>query len=170
MAQWGNGTDLTGPIAVEGEAEFPTDGLYDAAIKHHIEFTFANGVKLISVTTRDGAKCGAHFEGSEGRIYVESANVVAEPKSIETSVIGPNEIRLYNSPNHERNFIDCVKSRRPTAAPVEVAHRSASICHLGTIATLLGRKLEWDPERERFIGDADANRMLARAMRSPWHI
>jgi predicted dehydrogenase len=170
VAQWGNGTDLTGPVAIDGTGEFPPDGLYNAQIKHHLEFTYANGVKLVAFTSKEGKDYGTRFEGDEGWIYVESGSVISERKSLETVVFGPDAIRLYNSPNHHRNFIDCVKSRQTTAAPVEVAHRSASLCHLGSICTLVGRKLRWDPAAERFHGDDEANRLLGKAMRAPWHV
>ncbi len=170
IGQWGNGSDYTGPVEIEGTAEFPPDGLYDAQVKHHIEYTYANGVKLVAFSSKEGGDYGTRFEGDEGWIYVESSKVIAEPKSIETSVIGPNEKHLYNSPGHYENFIDCIKTRQQTAAPVEIAHRSAAICHLGSIATLLGRKLKWDPDAERFVGDDEANRMLNRSMRAPWRL
>jgi len=92
------------------------------------------------------------------------------PESLKASVIGPDEIHLYESQDHHRNFIDCIKSGGETAAPVEVGHRSATVCHLGNIAMMLRRKLRWDPEDERFIGNDDANRMLSKPMRSPWHL
>jgi hypothetical protein len=85
-------------------------------------------------------------------------------------VIGPNEIHLYKSDDHHRNFLDCIKTHRDTAAPVEVGHRSVSICHLGNIAMILQRKLQWDPENESFVNDEPASQMLARSMRSPWHL
>ena len=172
VAQWGNGADETGPVDIEGRAEFPKDGLYDAAIDHLVEFKYANGVTMISATSAnaEGKNWGTHFEGTEGSIYVESGTVVSKPESIVRSVLGPNDILLYNSKDHYRNFIDCVISREDTAATAEIGHRSASICHLGSIATLLGRKLEWDPEVERFTNDDEANRMLARPMRAPWRV
>jgi predicted dehydrogenase len=170
VAQWGNGSDLTGPVLIEGRAEFPRNGLYDAPIDHHIEFTYANGAKLVAITSANGADYGVRFEGAEGWIHIESNTVTSEPASIATSIIGPNDIHLYDSRNHHRNFIDCVLSRKVTTAPVEVGHRSASLCHLGTIMAVLGRNLKWDPVAERFPEDEEANRMLARTMRDPWHV
>jgi hypothetical protein len=81
---------------------------------------------------------------------------------------GPNEVRLYRSDNHYRNFIDCVVSRQEPIAPIEQAHRSISICHLGNISLRLGRDLRWDPKEERILGDDAANQMLSRPMRKPW--
>ncbi|MHC4106264.1 MAG: gfo/Idh/MocA family oxidoreductase, partial [Planctomycetota bacterium] len=94
----------------------------------------------------------------------------AEPKSLLTATIGTDEIRLPRSNNHRRNFIECVKSRRQTISPVDTAVRSDTICHLDDIVIRLGRKLRWNPEKEQFINDEQANRMLSRPMRSPWYL
>jgi hypothetical protein len=85
------------------------------------------------------------------------------------TVIGPNEIHLYKSLNHKRNFLDCIKSGRDPITPVEVGHRSANVCHLANIAMKLHRKLHWDPDKERFINDDEANRLLSKPLRAPWH-
>ncbi|GAF84244.1 unnamed protein product, partial [marine sediment metagenome] len=105
------------------------------------------------------------FEGTDGTIRL------ANRKDMEKfEPIRPDEKRLYESKSIHRNFVDCVKSRRTTAAPVEVAHRSISVAHLGNIAMRLGRKIKWDPENERILGDETATRMLHRPMRSPWRL
>jgi hypothetical protein len=110
-----------------------------------------------------------NFEGTKGTIYVNRGTLKADPASILDSKIGPEGIHLYSSDDHFRNFIDCVISREPTAAPVEVAHRSITICHLGNIAMRLNRpKLRWDPRTEQIIGDDEASKMLSRPYRSPW--
>lgn len=168
IGQWGNGTDDTGPVFIEARGEFPRDGLYDAPTDHEIVFTYPNGVKMVSIATEDASQWGMRFEGTEGWLYVESDSVKSEPKSIADSPLGPNDIRLYRSDNHHRNFIDCMRSRAETAAPAECGHRSASICHVGSIALQLGRSLKWDPQAERFVDDKGANRMLSRAKRAPW--
>ena len=94
----------------------------------------------------------------------------AEPASLLREIIGPEEIHLGRSPGHRRNFLDCVKSRKQPFATAEIGHRTGTICHAFNIAMTLGRKLEWDPVGERFIGDERANRMLSRPMRSPWNL
>ena len=167
IAQWGNGTDRSGPIEVEDlGGEFPEDGLFDTVTKVHFRARYANGVELICKTGVEPVR----FEGTEGWIAAGEGEFEAYPESLKTSVIGPGEIHLYKSEDHHRNFIDCIKTGGETAAPVEVGHRSATVCHLGNIAMMLKRKLKWDPEDERFIGDDDANRMLSKPMRSPWHL
>jgi hypothetical protein len=101
---------------------------------------------------------------------VNRGDIAAQPKSLLKSVIGPNEIHLYESDDHARNFIDCVISRREAIAPVETAHRSITIAHLGNIAMLVGRDLKWNPDKERFVNDPEADRMLSRAYREPWSL
>ena len=119
------------------------------------------------------AEAGGHgtvFEGSEGRIHVRRGRIDAHPKSLLKSQVGPDDIRLYESNDHVRNFLDCVKSRAQTISGIDSAVRVDTVCNLSDIATLLERKLTWDPKRERFVNNATANRLLVRAMRSPWHL
>jgi hypothetical protein len=169
IAQWAMGTEYTGPVRIEGQAEYPKDGLWNVHGAFRVEYTYDNGVKLICADIRKN-KQGVVFEGTEGWVYVSRGYIDAHPKSLLTSAIGPNETRLYKSNNHKQNFLECIKSRRETVASVEVGHRSNTICVLGYIAMRLGRKLNWDPQKERFVNDSAANRMLARSMRSPWHL
>jgi predicted dehydrogenase len=166
-AQWGMGTEMTGPVEIRNaKGVFPPDPLWNTATEYRFEAIYENGVPLI-VSNQE--KMGVTFEGTKGKIYVNRGTLEAEPRSILDSKIGPDEIHLYASDDHFRNFIDCVISREPTAAPVEVAHRSITICHLGNIAMRLNRqKLRWDPRTEQIIGDDEASRMLSRAYRSPW--
>jgi len=178
IAQWGLGMDNSGPVEIEGSGEFPTTGLFTTATKVYFEATYANGVKLIcktgdpvldskGVDTFDGID---KFEGTDGWVLVTRKSFETQPESLMQEIIGPDEIHLYKSKDHKQNFLDCVKSRQSPVTPAEVGHRSATVCHLGNIAMLLSRKLRWDPDKERFIGDDEANRMLSRPMRSPWHL
>ncbi|MBW8040224.1 MAG: Gfo/Idh/MocA family oxidoreductase [Planctomycetes bacterium] len=169
IAQWGMGTEYTGPVEIKGQAEYPKDGLWDVHGTFSIEYTYASGVKVTCTDNRKN-KQGVLFEGTEGWVYVRRGHLDANPKSLLTSAIGPDELNLYKSNNHKGNFLECIKSRAETIAPVEVAHRSCSLCLLGEIAMRLGRKLKWDPEQERFTNDREANQMLSRPMRSPWRV
>jgi predicted dehydrogenase len=170
IAQWGNDTDLTCPVEVEGKGVFCEGGLYNTAKEYRIEYRYASGVKLIV----ESGTPGVRFEGDEGWISNSPdrrAPLIACPESILDSVIAPGEIHLYTCrAGEQRNFLDCVKSRRPCFYPEEVGHRVFTISHIGNISMMLGRKLRWDPNEERFINDAEANRMLSRSMRSPWHL
>ena len=167
IAQWGMGTEYTGPVEIQGQTEYPKDGLWDVHGDFSIEYTYANGVKVICNDNKKN-KQGVLFEGTEGWVYVKRGQIDAQPKSLLTSTIGPDEIRLYKSNNHKANWLECIKSRAETIAPVEIGHRSCTVCLLGEIAMRLGRKLKWDPDTEQFVGDETANRMLWRPMRSPW--
>jgi predicted dehydrogenase len=168
-AQWGMGTEQTGPIEIlNAKGEFPPDPLWDTATEFYFEAMYENGVKLI-ISNKE--KSGVTWEGSEGSVWANRGKHDANPKSILTSEIKPGEVHLYKSDNHYRNFIDCVLSRGETAAPVEVAHRSITICHLGNIALRLGRKkLRWDPVKEQILGDDEAAKMLSRPYREPWKL
>jgi len=168
-AQWGNDTEHTGPVEVEGKGEFWREGLYDSAKEFRIEYKYASGVRLIVTSGTPSLR----FEGSEGWIGNRGwrAKLQAEPKSILKTVIGPNEIHLYTcKAGEQRNFLDCVKSRKDCYFPPEIGHRCFTIAHIGNISMLLKRKLKWNPDKERFINDEQANRMLSRSMRSPWRL
>jgi len=169
IAQWGMGTEYTGPVEIEGQADYPKDGLWDVHGAFNIEYTYANGVKLICADNVKN-KQGVLFEGTEGWVYVMRGKIDAQPKSLLTSKIGADEIQLYKSNNHKGNLLDCIKSRAETIAPAEVAHRSCTVCLLGEIAMRLGRKLKWNPDTEQFVNDDVANKMLWRPMRSPWQL
>ena len=184
IAQWANGSDDTGPIEVHGSGTIPKDGLTDTPVTWRVEHKYANGVTMIhadaNTTSNEfpqfrsrGLKrkgCGVLLVGSEGWILVWRGGIITHPKSLLTTNIRPEEIRLYVSNNHRRNFLKCVRTKQQTVCPVETAVRSDTICHLDDIAIRLGRRLKWDPEHEQFVDDDQANRMLSRSMRSPWHI
>ena len=168
VAQWGMGTERTGPVAIrKAKGTFAAGPLYNTATDYYFECVYADGVTL-SISNRNPG--GITFEGSEGRVTCDHGRHGAEPKSVLTSKIGPDEIHLYQSDNHYGNFIDCIISRSECAAPAEVAHRSITLGHLGNIAMILGRDLKWDPAAERFVNDEQADRMLTRAYRGPWHL
>jgi len=168
-AQWGNDSEHTGPVEVEGKGVFCEGGLYDTAKEYHIEYKYANGVTLIVKSGNPSLR----FEGNEGWIGNVGwrAPLQAEPKSILDSVIGPDEIHLYTCQGGEqRNFLDCIKSRKECYFPPEIGQRCFTIAHIGNISMLLGRRLKWNPDKEEFVNDEQANRMLSRSMRSPWHL
>lgn len=169
IAQWGNGTDDTGPIEVEGWGRFPSDGLCDCAIAYNVRHTFANGVTMYLTDDVENPQ-GVRFEGDEGWVFVDLGRIDAEPKSLLRTEFRPDEPRLYQSTNHVQNLLDCVRTRQETICPIDQAVRSDTLCHLSDIAMRLGRKLTWDPAREQFVNDEDANRRLTRAMRSPWRV
>jgi len=163
IVQMALGADDSGPVEIEGWGEFPRDGIYNTAIRYDINFIYANGVVVNASTEHAG---GIRFEGSEGWVFVNRGVIDAHPKSL----LRTNKIQRYHRPTHRRDFLDCVKLRKDPVAPAEVGHRTATVCHMGNIAMLLGRKLNWDPKAERFVNDPIADRMITRSMRSPWHL
>jgi len=183
VAQWGNGPSLTGPVEFEPIAvEWPPRGsLFNTAVSSHFRARYANGVELICQTDERG--CCTRFEGTEGWVEIAIDRLTTHPESLRDSKIGPDEIHLpvsvagrtvnhysHYRPDHVRNFLDAVLAGKDPIEPVEVGHRTASLCHLGNIALRLGRKLQWDPQKEQFVDDAEADKMLDQPMRSPWQI
>ncbi len=170
IAQWGLGTDRSGPVEVDAQnVRVREKGIYDAPESFRIVYTYASGAQAILVSTDDRSRWGMKFFGEKGTVYVESKNVDVKPGTVDAGPIREDEIHLYDAKNdHHGNFLDCVRSRKEPSAPVEIAHRSASICQIGAISAALGRKLKWNPDTERFVGDDEANSKLARPMRKPW--
>ncbi len=169
IGQWGHGTDNTGPVEIEGTAVFPKDGLADCATSWKVTHKYADGVTMVYMDEAQ-YKHGVTFQGTEGWVHITRQGIWAEPQSLLTSVIGPDEVHLTESKGHQRDFLDAVKTRGPTICPIDVAVRTDTICHLTDICTRLGRKLHWDPQKENFVNDPQASRMLWRPMRSPWHL
>ena len=169
IAQWGHGTGNTGPIEVEGTATFPSSGLADCAVSWNARVKYADGVTMV-YTDNEQNKQGVVFQGTEGSVYVRRGHIEAEPQSLLSTQIGPDEIHLIESPGHQRNFLDCIKTREQTVADIDDAVRSDTISHLVDICTRLKRKIRWDPNRELILGDPEAGRMLSRCMREPWRL
>ncbi len=171
VAQWGNGTDDTGPVEIEGTGTFPKKGsLSDTPLTWRIEYQYANGVKMIFTDMSQNPE-GVRFEGTKGWIFRAYGNPAqANPPSVLDSVVGPNEIHLYETDGDDHCFLECVKSRKETCSPIDAAHRSTTIGYLGHIAVLVGRKLKWDPGKERFVNDPEADKLLSREMRRPWQL
>jgi predicted dehydrogenase len=181
-AAWGMDTELTGPVSIEAVAQFPKSGLWDVHGDFMSKAEYANGITML---TSGGYPNGVRYEGSDGWIFVTRGNYRAtdsdpvsanqankplqasDPKIL-TSVIGPNEINLYKSDNQAGNWLDCIKSRKEPISPVEIGHRACSVCLVTHIAMKLERKLNWDPGKERFVNDDEANSMLSRPQRAPY--
>ena len=183
-AHWGMDTEYTGPIEIRGSAEFPTSGLWDVHGPFRTEALYASGVRMI---LSGDFPNGIRFEGTHGWIFVSRGDETvtasdpvaklndskaldaSDPKIIK-STIEPDEIHLYESQDHHGNWLECIRSRRQTIAPVEVAHRACSACLLHHLAMKLKRTLSWDPSRERFKNDDEANGLLSRPMRPPYTV
>jgi predicted dehydrogenase len=179
IAQWVHG-DTTTPVEAEGTGKFLTD-LRDTPYEWTTEQRYANGVRLIHMDMATAKKRDTKFNllpsigatiifGSEGWIYVSRQGIITHPERLAAETIGPNDIHVIRSDNHRRNLLNAARTGRKTIAPIDVAARDQMAVQQQYISMCLGRKLRWDPDREEFIGDKEANRMLSRPMRSPWRI
>jgi predicted dehydrogenase len=183
IALWGMGLENSGPTTIEGKALVePVPGGYTAASEYEIHYTYANGVKhLCTSTTINGPfgdvkrqpkpgefAHGVKFEGPEGWIYVTRGLLQASRPELLSEPLTSKTVSLYVSNDHMRNFFECVKSRKAPVVDASTGHRSVSVCHLGVLAMRLGRKLNWDPEKEQFINDKEADSYLSRAQRKPY--
>ncbi|MFM8379544.1 MAG: Gfo/Idh/MocA family protein [Planctomycetia bacterium] len=176
IARWAINAE---PVEIEGKATYPTTpGGYDVPLEYSVRYRFANGVEM---TVDDSGRNGILFTGSEGRLFVNRENVTGKPvEDLKDRPLPRESFALYDFDNRSRpersgkieaivnhmgNFFDCVAARRQPIADVESGHRSVSVCHLGNISCKLGRPLKWDPAAERFVGDAEADALLARPQR-----
>lgn len=177
--QWGNNSERTGPVEIEGRGEFPPiDYLHNGIQGWEVRYRYANGVEALYVNSDrspSNQPTGIRFEGTEGWVSVVPfkngmQGLDAEPKSLLTATLGPEDFP-YTLKHEKRDFLDCVKTRGQTLEDAEVGHRSTTVCQLGYIACLTGRKLKWDPVAERFAGDDEANRLLSLPPgRAPWSV
>lgn len=175
IAHWGCGFDDSGPLEIQGHGEFPPKGgVWDAAKRYRIELKYPRGIEMTMAGGHSDIAGGVKWIGTNGWVHVDRGSFDASNEDWKDWKRVPEELRtikLYESSNHQRNFLACVKSRLPTITPAETAHHSAIPGHLGLISMLLqGRKLRWDPTTERILNDHEANRMLSRPYRSPWKI
>lgn len=180
-AAWGMDTEYTGPISVEAVAEFPKSGLWNVHGDFMSKAEYANGITMY---TSGGYQNGIRYEGTEGWIFVSRGDYAATPsdptskvraKAIDASdpkilesVIGEKEIHLYNSADQHGNWLDCIESRKEPISPIEIGHRACSVCLITHASMKIPRKLQWDPKKEHFVNDAEANTWLRRAQRAPY--
>jgi predicted dehydrogenase len=168
--------DRIGPTEVSATAEFPAgEAVWNTATKYKVECIYPNDVQLVIAGGYADVKGGTKWIGEGGWVRVDRGVFEASEPKWKDDVAKREEkkdltVALTVSPGHQREFLDCVKSRKTTLTPVEVAHRSQTPGHLGYIASVVGRKLRWDAAKQEIIGDAQAQQLLARAMRAPWHL
>ena len=174
IAHWGMDCDHSGPSEIEGHGDFPpADAVFNTATKYRIELKYPQDVHMTIAGGYPEIEEGPKWIGTEGWVWAGQWGLkCSDPKWKEYKTL-PDELRkvkLYESPGHHRNFLDCVKSRKPTVTPVETAHHSAIPGHLGLISMLTGRKIRWSVEKEEIIGDAEASRFVSRDYRVPWKL
>jgi predicted dehydrogenase len=195
IAVWGGGDLLSGPIEVEGRGTFHAEGACDTATSWNIDMKFGSGVTLRFEGTPNtpnlgGPSCdiwahrdewskryrrisdhGTAFEGTDGWVHVDRGGINLQPESLIDVNEDACKVQLTKSSDHVGNFLACVKSRADTVCPIDESVWSDTLCHISDIAIRLNRKVVWDPKKDRFIGDEEANlRLLPREMRKPWHL
>jgi predicted dehydrogenase len=187
IAQWGLGMDENGPVEI-----YPPDGGEHKVLT----YKYASGITMTrdsQVRGPDGTGLpftgdaysawlervksnrgrnvnGVLFEGTTGKVEVNRGYLRTWPDSLKDQVIGPNQVHLYDSRSHYQDWLDAIRKRSDPICKIEIGASSVTVCHLGNIAYVLKRPLKWDPQRQVFLGDEEANHMLSRSMRSPWHV
>jgi predicted dehydrogenase len=156
IAQWALGMDDSGPVEVYPAGTHPQ--------QKTLTYVYGNGVTM----SLGGG--GVRFIGEEGEVFVTRGSNRIEPKILARKPLASDDIKLGRGRGHQDDFLQCIRARTRPICDVEVGHRSATVCHLGNIATWIGRPFKWDPVKEEVVGDAEANRWLERPMRAPWHL
>ena len=156
IAQWGMGMDGSGPVEIT-----PPDGSEGSTLV----YKYAGGVTM----SRGGAS-GILFTGTDGKVEVNRGHIKTWPDEIGQEPIGPNDVHLYESPGHQVDWLNCIRNRRRPICDVAIGASSVTVCHLGNIASWLGRPIKWDPEKAEIIGDEAAGRWLDRPKRAPWRL
>jgi predicted dehydrogenase len=181
IAHWGMGFDHTGPSEIEGHGDFPpANAIWNTSPKYRIEAMYEKAVTGYSVDVPftiaggyDDIRSGAKWIGADGWVWVDRDGFDGSNPEWKKYKNLPDElakVKLYVSNNHWRNFLDCVKSRKPTITPVETANHSTIPGHLGLISMLVGRKIRWDVKHGKILHDHAASKLLSRSYRAPWHL
>ena len=181
-AMQGSGLDdYRGPVEIDARGIFPTEGLFDNPYRWQMRYTFADGLTWHwtdcegdGFGSRAGLDWPQHpmgitFEGTQGWVFIWRGQVDAHPKSLLTVDIRPDAPVQLRRPL-QADFVHCVRHGLKTCASIEVAHHSTTLCSIAAISMLLRRKLTWDPIKEGFLNDEEANRLRSRAMREPWQV
>lgn len=170
IAQWGLGTDNSGPVEITGSAEYNPEGYYETPMKFDVRYQYADGTEVLCSSGTGKYQNGTLFEGEKGSIYVNRGALESTPEEILEEPLGSKRVKLYESADHYHNWLDCIKSRQDPISSVEIGHRSATVCHLGNIAVRTGKTVKWDPVKEQIVGDAELAKWASRPYRAPWKL
>lgn len=175
IAHWGMDAELSGPSELSAYGDFPAkDAVWNTASRYRITAQYPGDIEMIIAGGHNDIRGGTKWVGTDGWVWVNRSNAFESSNAAWNDVRSLPEadrkIKLYESSNHYRNFLDSVKSRKPTITPVEVAHHSAIPGHLGLIAMRVGRKIKWDVKKEVIVGDSEASNLLTRDYRKPWKL
>ncbi len=172
IAHWGLDFDNSGPSEVEGHGDFPPEAaIWNTSTKYRIELKYPKDITMTIAGGHPDIRSGTKWIGTNGWVWVDRGGFDASNQEWREMIDLPEDLRkvkLYKSNDHQRNFLDCVKSRKPTITPVETAHHSAIPGHLGLISMITGRKIKWDAAKEVIVDDPDASKLLTRSYRAPW--
>ncbi|HTM99770.1 MAG TPA: Gfo/Idh/MocA family oxidoreductase [Pedobacter sp.] len=158
IVQWGLDMDKSGPIAFNPPSN---DNKY-------LNFTYANGIQVSHENF--GIGNAIQIIGTKGKLEVQRGKLVTDPVSLQDYKFGDNDKQVYLSKNHYQDFLDAVQTRGNTVAPVETGHRTATVCNLANIAYELKRPLKWNPEKEKFINDKEADKLIGRQLKKEWKV
>jgi predicted dehydrogenase len=165
IAQWGLGMDESGPVEI-----LPPE---DPKAERGVKYTYANGVPVIHAEQYEKGKPvnGVAFIGSDGKIFVNRGFIASDPVEILKTPLGDTDVKLYKSPGHQRDWLNCIRSRKRPICDVEVGARSVTVCHLGNIAYWTHKKIKWDPKEWKLVdADSDVAKWLDRDRRDPWQL
>ena len=157
IAQWALDMDDSGPVKI-----IPPE---DPKAERGVKLVYANGVIV-----EHGGPSGCTFYGDKGELYIDRGKLTSNPESIIKEPLRKDEVHLYESPGHHREWINCIRTRKQPNAHVEIGARSATICHLANLAYWHRRVMRWDPKKWEFPGDPEANTWLDRPRRDPWQL
>jgi predicted dehydrogenase len=174
IAHWGCDFDNSGPFELEGKGEFPpVDAVWNTCTKYRIELKYPRDIAMTIAGGHRDIRSGTKWIGTDGWVWVSRGAFEASNEEWRDYRRLPEELRKVKLPistNHHANFLESVRSRRPTITPVETAHHSAIPGHLGLISMFVGRRLKWDAQREVILSDAEASKLLGRPYRAPWEL
>jgi predicted dehydrogenase len=162
IAQWALEMDDSGPVKI-----VPPE---DSTAERGLKFVYASGVTMIHNEFEEGIRADCVFEGENGKILVSRGGISSRPESILAEPLPDGARRVYPSSSHHGNWLECIREKKDCICTAEIGHRSATICHLGNIGYRLRRALMWDPAKEQFVGDEEANLLLSRQPREKWKL
>ena len=175
IAGWGCPEVFREPFEIQGTGVLPSEGMTDTWISWQMDLDWDSGLKMKFTNTGNPNQQGCKFEGDAGWVHANRSGIWAEPASLLTVKLKPEDQPLHASPEHSNpytahtaDFFRSIRTRQDPVSPVEDGHAASTLGNVSDISLRLDRRLRWDPRVDRFVGDDDANQMLGRAARSPW--
>ena len=169
IANWGCPTLGTEAFEVQCNATYRKEGFTDNINQWDATLDYTSGLKMIFKDDKQ-QKCGCRFVGDKGWVHIDRAGIWAEPDSLVKMKFKPDELQLTDAKHHQDNFLSCMRSRKDPVSDVDAAHIATSLGLITDIAGRLKQKLNWDPKKEQFVGNDEANKMLKRPMHNGWSL